>query len=202
MTKLLVPHKQDVETILNQYLGPKPAKEAAKQISDILQKVAVETQAQMVETIETALARALPTAAAPAKRKAATRKASAPAQAVSAKPKAKAKPKAPAEPKAAPKVGKKALSKKTSNSQKVTKQVYWALVRHFKKDPKPTDKAFIQEHPEIAKEQRDGAKRRAEQLLAPQAVKKPKKDKAKTKAPNGAVPVQELDDSVTAALNL
>jgi len=198
MTKLLVPYKQDIEAILNQYLGPKPAKEVTKQISEVLQKVHTATQTEMVESFEAALARVAPVSKS-AKKRAPQRKAPAPARAASAKPQAQAKPEAPAKPKAAPKAGKKTLSPKTSNSQKTIKAVYWALVRHFKKEPKPEDKAFIQANAEIAKEQRDGAKRRAAQLMAPKA---PKKAKAPKKPTNDAVPPQELDDSTTEALNL
>jgi len=196
--KLITTYKQDVQTVLDQYLGPKPAKEAAKAINEVLARVASETQLQMLEGFEAAMDKLRPPDAPKPKRKPATAK---------PKPvKAAANPKA--EPKPAPKKGSKKVSEGAANSQKTIKEVYWALVRHFKKESREGDKELLQANPEITKEQKAGAKNRAEQLLAKAAEKakpapKPKKDKDKPKVNGATAPTLAVDaDDPTAALGL
>lgn len=155
--KLIATHKDKIETILNQYLGPKPAKEASKAVQEVLQALVVDAQAQMVETFEAALEKARPKSNG------------------KAKPKAKrTPPAAKAAPKAKPeaKKGSKAVSGETAKDQGLTKSIYWALVRHYKKESKDGDKELLTANPEIVKGQKEGAKRRAEQLLAKAAEKK------------------------------
>jgi len=195
-------HKQDIEAILSQYLGPKPVKEATKAINEVLVRVTLEAQAQMTQALEAAVDKIRPKAMPKTKRP----------KAAKAAPAAAPEPKAAKEPKAkpAPRKGTKKVSEDTYSSQKLIKEIYWAMVRYFKKEAREGDKELIMGSPEIAKEQREGAKRRAEQLLAKAAEKaKPAASAKKGKKANGVAAKpepepepEEADDEIEDALNL
>ena len=177
-------YKTSIQTILDQYLGPKLSKGAAAEIAAVVDAAVSEaasttdakTEANVLKAVEllnkasVALgicAPATPTAA-PAKTKA---KPKAKAAKVAAAPKAK-----PARKRAPKKTGTKKVSAKAAFDQSLTKSVYWALVRHFKKEASSEDRGLIKANPEIAKEQKAGAQRRAEGMLAKTETKKTKTD--------------------------
>lgn len=202
MTQLIRTHKQDVEAILTQYLGPKPAKEATAKVGEVLRKLHAQTQAEMIESFEAAISKVVPKK---------TAKKTKPKARTPTEPKVKAAPK-----KAAPKkTGTKKVAVKVAQDQSQTKSMYWALVRHYKGDASSEDKALIKAQPELAKEQRDGAKKRAEAMLAkapkekaPKAAKRPVKKASTTKRPakkasaNGAITPAPASAAAVEALNL